>query len=123
MPNTSQIMVLRPPVESALAAPVGVDHGPGLRAAPPDRHLQGVDDQFGAHVVRDRPAHDFAGEHVEHRGAVDLACPGGVLGDVGALQQVRAGGDELALHQVLMDRLSRTVAARLVAARDPAATR
>ena len=57
-------------------------------------------------MVGDRPAHDLAGVHVEDRGAVDLPGPGGVLGDVGAPQQVRAGGDEPALHEVLVDRLS-----------------
>ena len=27
---------------------------------------RGVDDEFGAEMVGDRPAHDPAGEHVEH---------------------------------------------------------
>ena len=62
---------------------------------------------------------DLAGEHVEDRAAVDLPGSGGVLGDVGAPQQVRAGGDEPALHQVLVDRRSRPVPA-LVPVADPA---
>jgi hypothetical protein len=70
-------------------------------------------------VVGDRPAHDPSAEHVEDRAAVDLPGPGGVLGDVGAPQPVRPIGDELALHQVLMDRLSGSVPP-LVAVGDPA---
>ena len=45
---------------------------PGCGLAAPGGHLQGVDDQLGAHVVGDRPAHDAAGEHVEDGAAVDL---------------------------------------------------
>jgi hypothetical protein len=40
---------------------VGVHHRAGLvPVASPDGHLQGVDDEFGAEVVRDRPADDAA---------------------------------------------------------------
>jgi hypothetical protein len=81
--------------------------------------MQGVDHQLGAHVVGDRPAHDLAGEDVEDRGAVDLPGSGGVPGDVGAPQQVWASGDEPALHEVLVDRLSRSVPP-LVPVADPA---
>ena len=98
---------------------VAVDHGPGLGTASPGGHLQGVDHELGAHVVRDRPGDDLAGEDVEDRGAVDLPGPGGVLGDVGAPQQVRAGGDEPALHEVPVDRRSRPVPP-LVPVADPA---
>jgi hypothetical protein len=71
-------------------------------------------------VVGDGPAHDLPGERVEDRGAVDLPGPGGVLGDVGAPQQVRSSGGELPLHQVLVDRLLGPVATPLVAVADPA---
>jgi len=54
----------------------------------------GVDDEFGADVVRDRPAHDSPGPDVDHGGAVDLPLGGGVFGDVGAPEPVRAVGDE-----------------------------
>ena len=94
-------------------------HGPGRGPAAPDRHLQGIDDQLGAHVIGDRPAHHLPGEHVEHRRAVDLPGPGGVLGDVGAPQQIRPSGHEPSLHEVLVNRLSRPVAT-LVAVADPA---
>ena len=47
-------------------------------------------------MVGDRPAHDLAGEHVEHRGAVDLPGARGVLGDVCAPQPVGAVGAPIA---------------------------
>ena len=50
--------------------------------AAPDGHLDGVDDELGADVIGDRPAHDPAGPGVEHDGEVDPALTGGVLGDV-----------------------------------------
>ena len=71
--------------------------------AAPAGHLEGVDDQFGAHVVGDRPADDDPAEDVEHGGAVDLALAGGVFGNVGDPQSIRCVGDEPALHQVLMN--------------------
>jgi len=74
----------------------------GLGPAPPGRHLQGVDGEFGADVVGDRPAHDGAAEHVEHGAAVDLPGPGWMLGDVGAPQSVRAIGEETALDSVFV---------------------
>ena len=39
--------VLRRPVESTLGTAVGVDHGPGLGAASPGRHLQRVGGRLG----------------------------------------------------------------------------
>jgi hypothetical protein len=86
---------------------VGVHHGAGGGAAPPAGHLEGVDDQFGAHVVGDRPADDGAAEDVEDGGAVDLALDRGVLGDVGDPQPVGGVGDEPPLHQVVVDRRGR----------------
>ncbi len=51
--------VLRRPIESALTAVVAVDHGARGSAAPAQTgHLEGVDDQLGAQMVSDRPAHD-----------------------------------------------------------------
>ena len=81
--------------------------------------VQGVDDEFGADVVGDGPAHDLAAEHVEHRGAVDLAFTGRVLG-VGALQPVRPVGDEPALDQVVVDGRVRVAAAGLAGSTDAA---
>ena len=86
------IEVLRRPLESALGAVVGVGHGLARGwPAPPERHLDGVDDELGTDVVGDRPAHDSAAEGVEDHGQVHLAVAGGVLGDVHHPQPVRPG--------------------------------
>ena len=45
-------------VYCTLAAAVGVEDRPGGRPAVPDGHRQGVADEFGAHVIGDRPADD-----------------------------------------------------------------
>ena len=86
-------------------------HRAGLRTAAPDRHLQRVHDELRAHVVCDRPAHDLAGEDVQYRCAGDLPGARRVLRDVGTPQQIRPCCVELPLHQILVDRLSRPVAA------------
>ena len=80
-------------------------HDGADRSAAPAGHLQRVDDQLGAQMVRDRPADDAAGVDVEDGGAVDPALAGAVLGDVGEPQLVRPVGTELPLHPVLPHRL------------------
>jgi hypothetical protein len=65
-----------------------------------DRHAECVDHEGGAHVVVDRPADDPARVGVKDCGAVDLSFIGGVLGDVGHPQLVRAVDDEVAVDQV-----------------------
>ena len=85
-----------------LRAPVGVDDGPGLGAALPAGHLQGVDDELGADVVRDRPADDASGERVHDGAAVDPSVVGAVLGDVGEPHPIRRLSDELALDEVVV---------------------
>jgi hypothetical protein len=82
----------------------GVQDRPDWLATHPG-HLQGIDDELGAQVVRDRPAHDPAAEHIEDRGAVDPALGGAVLGDVGDPQPIRLIGDELTLHVIWPGRL------------------
>jgi hypothetical protein len=101
--NTSVIEVLRRPVESALRPVVGVtDRGVVLGgSAPPERHLEGIDDELGPDVIGDRPADDASAEGVEDDGDVDLAGVGGVLGDVGDPQLVGLVDGELAVHQIL----------------------
>ena len=77
---------LNPPCDAV----VGVDHACRGRLAVLDRHPERVARQRRGRVVADRPADDAAAERVEHDGAVDLALPGRVLGDVGQPQLVRA---------------------------------
>ena len=67
------------------------------------RHLQGIDDQVGARVVGDRPAHNHPRIPIQHRAAVHRGCAGAVFGDVGDPQRVRTVGDEPTLHQVIVD--------------------
>ncbi|MGA5799441.1 hypothetical protein ACPC4G_33785 [Streptomyces cellulosae] len=54
--RTSEIRVLRRPVESALGAVIGVYDRSGEAAAGAFGGGQGVDDEIGAHVIGDRPA-------------------------------------------------------------------
>ncbi len=67
----------------------------------PHGHLQGVDDELGTDVIRDRPAHHASGVRVEHRGEIHLAFTGGMLGDVHHPQSVRALGIELAVDEII----------------------
>src|SRR5665648_250308 len=98
--NTSEIKVLRRPVESALGAVVRVNDRRD-RAAGLDRHVERVDDQLGVLDVVDGPADDLATVGVHHGAAVDLALPGRVLCDVGDPQLVRSQPVELAVDQVV----------------------
>jgi len=84
---------------------VGVHHRSRLSAmSAPDRHLQGVDDELGAHVVRDRPTHDAPRVRVDHRRQVDLALCRWVLGHVTDPERVGAVDGELAVHEVVVER-------------------
>ena len=74
---------------------------------------------LGAHLVRDGPADDLAGEDVLDCGEVDLALTRGVLGDVGCTTTVRPSDDEPLLHQILVDGFRRPVPP-FVAGADPA---
>jgi hypothetical protein len=73
---------------------------PGRWSASPAGHVQGVDDQLGAQVVGDGPAHHPAGEHVEHDCAVHPALAGAVLGHVGDPQRIRTVRAESAVDQI-----------------------
>lgn len=90
-----------------------------LWSASPGGHLEGVDDELGAHVIGDRPAHDRSAEDVQDGAAVHLPLTGGVLGDVGAPQPVRGISGEPALHQVLVHRRQRSRPVTFAAGADP----
>jgi IS30 family transposase len=64
--------VLRPPLEPALHAAIGVvDEAREVRVpAAPDGHLQGVEGKLGAQGDRGAPAHDPAAEGVDDEGGV-----------------------------------------------------
>jgi len=77
-----------------------MQHCSGGWPAPPAGHVQGIDDQFGAQVVSDGPAHHPAGPDVQDDGAIQPALPGAVLGDVSDPQPVLPVRGELAVHQI-----------------------
>src|SRR5690606_31769278 len=66
-----------------------------------DCHVQGVDDQGGVLFGVDSPADDLAATSIQHGGAVDLALPGRMLGDVRDPQLVQRETVELAVDQVV----------------------
>ena len=68
--------------------------------AGPQPHLEGVEGQVGAQALRQLPADDAAGEHVDDERGVDPAGEGAAVGDVGDPQLVRCRRGEGAVHQV-----------------------
>ena len=63
--------------------------------------FQRVFDQFGAHVVRDRPAGQFSGVAVDHGGQIEVPATGQrKVGDVTDVTLVRLLGGEVPLQQV-----------------------
>jgi hypothetical protein len=88
-----------------LGAGVGVMHQAGqvvhaLTAAGPDRHLEGVQDQIGAHRGVRAPAEDAAGMSVDDERHVHGAGPGSHVGEVGHPQPVRPVGGEPPVDQI-----------------------
>ena len=73
--------------------------GPWLTCT--DCHVQSVHDQGGVLFGVDSPADDLAATSIQHGGAVDLALPGGMLGDVRDPQLVQRETVELAVDQVV----------------------
>jgi hypothetical protein len=99
------IKVLRRPFESALAAGVVVMDQPreiaDTVATPcPDRHLEGIEDQFGGHRGGRPPADDPAGEHIEDEGDVDRPRPGRDIGEVRDPEPVGSGRSEVPVDQI-----------------------
>jgi len=94
--------VLRRPVESALAAAVGVEDHALVGSPGEEGHSQGILDQLGAHVVGQRPADDPATGQVDDRRQVGPALPGHDVGDVAHVAAVELGARaEVPLDQVL----------------------
>src|SRR3977135_117728 len=67
-------------------------------------HRQGRQWQFGAQMIRHRPAGDLAAVEVHDRGQIKPALISLDVGDVGEPDSVRRGSDEVALDQVRGDR-------------------
>src|SRR4051794_29670955 len=106
-----------------LAAPVGVQDGPGDVTATSDGHLDRGDDEAGFHAFIDGPADDPVRARVLDRAQVELAFVAAVLGDVGEPQLVRRGCGELATDEVIVRRSARlrTCARLALAERRPPA--
>jgi hypothetical protein len=74
--NTSELEVLRRPVEFADRPVVGVEDRPGQRPAGRGGGLEGVLDEAGAHVVGDRPTSEPPAVAVDHGGQVQVGAVG-----------------------------------------------
>ena len=72
----------------------------GAGPAVAERHLERVEDQCGAHVGRQLPAHHLAAVGVEHEAEEHQPLPAAQVGQVGDPQLVRPADREVALHQV-----------------------
>ena len=79
---------------------IGVNDHPWVWVAVADGHVQGTGDQCCGLGVVDGPADHTAGVGVEDDSAVELAFPGGVLGDVGDPELIALRAVELAVDQV-----------------------
>jgi hypothetical protein len=114
--NTSILEVLRRPVEPALRAVIGMtDRLVPRRPAPPDGHLQGVDDELGADVIGDGPAHDPSAPRIDDDRDIDLALASRVFCDVADPEAIRPIDAELAVDQVIGgDRLGITARAAVI---------
>jgi hypothetical protein len=79
---------------------VGVMDQPGRWLPLSDRHVEGVQHEFGAQVLSHRPADDPAGEAVQHNRQVQPALVGALLGDVGHPQPIGSWWGEVPLNQI-----------------------
>jgi len=92
--------VLRRPLESALAAAVGMMNEARSRASALDCHGERRDGEFGAHVIAHGPADHFAGEQVEDHGQVEPALAGRDISDIGQPDLIGPVGNEVLIPQV-----------------------
>src|SRR2546430_14527252 len=94
--------VLRRPVETGLGAAVGVvdELDVGAGAAQPERHLERVEHEVGAHVRRELPADDHPTVGVDHEREVDEPLPAAQIAQVGDPELARTRGAEVALDEV-----------------------
>ena len=74
---------MRRPVEAKLTPAVAVVNEAVLHRAPiMQRLLQRIEHKPGLRVARHPPADNAPGEHVDHKGDVNEALPGGNLGEI-----------------------------------------
>ena len=82
------------------------------RTALPNRHLQRVQNQFCAQMIRHRPTNDLPAPGVQHDREIQEPVRRRHEGDVGDPEFVPAHGGEIAIHQIR--RRSRIVSRRVV---------
>src|SRR6266516_4945256 len=85
----------------------------GARSAQPERHLERVEDEVGAHVHRELPADDHPAVGVDHEREVDESFPAAQVAQVGDPELVRTRGAEVALDEVGPPRRQRVRLGRL----------
>ena len=84
-----------------LTAPVRMENDALLGCPVPEGHQQCVFDEFGAHVIGQRPADDASAGQVEDRRQVGPALPGRDVGDVADIAPVHLfARTEVALNEV-----------------------
>jgi hypothetical protein len=64
----------------------------GTRSPPPERHLERVEHECGAHVRGELPAHHAAAVGVEHEGEEHQPLPASEVGEIGDPELVRRAG-------------------------------
>jgi hypothetical protein len=79
----------------------------GAVRAGPQRHLERVEDEGGAHVAGELPADDAAGERVEHEAEEHGPLPAAQIGEVRHPQRVRSLCGELAVDKIRPPRRER----------------
>ena len=67
--------MLRRPVESALAALIGMQNDPAS-ATLRQRHIERTQHQFRVQMIGHRPAYNTAAEHIEHDGQIQESLAG-----------------------------------------------
>ena len=89
-------------IRGVLAPGIGVlnerDVGAGLALV--KRHAQRVQDERRSHMRGELPPDDPAAVGVDHEAEEDQALPAAQVGEVGEPFLIRAGGGEVALHEV-----------------------
>jgi len=65
-----------------------------------ERHVESVQDEFGAEVCRHRPADDTTAERVEDDSEIQKAGPRWHIRDVGDPELIRLLSDELLVHEI-----------------------
>ena len=83
-----------------MSSVVGVDHNLSRGGAIFDRHIQGVNYKVCVLIIIDGPTDDLSTKSIKIGGAIELAFPSGVFGNVGSPELVGLGACVLPIDQV-----------------------